>query len=70
MGAQRGGPSLWGVALAPSSAAAAEEPGDAAGYDAPAKQLSLETGTFDEKVTHRGKGGMGVAPPFLMKRAD
>jgi len=39
------------VAPAPSSAAAAEEPGEAAGYDAPAKPLSLETGAFDEKVT-------------------
>jgi len=51
MGASRGGPPLWGVAPAPSSAAAAEEPGKAAGYDAPAKPLSLEMGAFDEKVT-------------------
>jgi len=39
------------VAPEPTSAAAAEEPSEAAGYDAPAKPLSLEMGAFDEKVT-------------------
>jgi len=51
MGAPHGGPSLWGVAPVPFSAAAAEEPGKAVVNDAPAKTFSLETGAFDEKVT-------------------
>jgi len=63
MRAPRGGPLLW-------SAAARKEHGEAAGHDAPAKPLSLETGAFEGKLTERGKGRMGVAPSFFVKRAD